>query len=174
MSTFRYAAKGPGGKTVEGTISAADRNEAVAELRRQDLVVMRMDETSAPKAKSGPKIKKQITVGKARPSVKRTELALFTRQLATMVNAGLSLLESLETLGAQAETPGMKATCERLVSEVRGGADLSAAMESCPKAFDPLYISMVRAAEVSGQMDIILDPCVQVLSRTSERSTPGR
>ncbi|MCA8973036.1 MAG: type II secretion system F family protein, partial [Planctomycetes bacterium] len=65
--------------------------------------------------------------------------------------------ESLEVLGEQAERPGMRVTCERLVTEVRGGSDLSAAMETCPKVFDPLYISMVRAAEVSGQMDIILE-----------------
>ena len=74
-----------------------------------------------------------------------------------MISAGLALLESLEVLAAQAETPGMRATCEKLATEVRGGTDLSVAMESCPKVFDPLYISMVRAGEVSGQMDIILE-----------------
>ncbi|MCA8972953.1 MAG: type II secretion system F family protein, partial [Planctomycetes bacterium] len=78
-------------------------------------------------------------------------------QLATMVGAGLALLESLEVLGEQAETPGMKATCAKLSNDVRGGSDLSVAMEGCPKAFDELYISMVRAGEVSGQMDIILE-----------------
>ena len=93
----------------------------------------------------------------SKPGGKRTEIVMFTRQLATMVGAGLALLESLEVLGEQAETPGMKATCAKLVNDVRGGSDLSAAMETCPKAFDELYISMVRAGEVSGQMDIILE-----------------
>jgi type IV pilus assembly protein PilC len=82
---------------------------------------------------------------------------IFTRQLSTMISAGLALLESLEVLASQAETPGMKRTCEKLASDVRGGNDLSVAMESCPKVFDPLYVSMVRAGEVSGQMDIILE-----------------
>lgn len=168
MSNFRYAAKGPGGKTVEGTISAADRSEAVAELRRKELVVMRMDETGSSGRKAGPRLKSRLRAGRARPSAKRTELALFTRQLATMVNAGLSLLESLETLGAQAETPGLKATCERLVQEVRGGADLSAAMEACPRVFGPLYISMVRAAEISGQMDVILQRLADYLEASEE------
>jgi len=168
VSNFRYAAKGPGGKTVEGTISAADRSEAVAELRRKELVVMRMDETGSSGRKAGPRLKSRLRAGRARPSAKRTELALFTRQLATMVNAGLSLLESLETLGAQAETPGLKATCERLVQEVRGGADLSAAMEACPRVFGPLYISMVRAAEISGQMDVILQRLADYLEASEE------
>ena len=157
MSTFKYAAKGPGGKTVEGTIQAADKTEAVAELRRQNLVVVRVDEAGA-----AAKARASATAGgkglfKKSPSASKSELVIFTRQLATMVGAGLALLESLEVLREQAESPGMKMTCDKLASEVRGGVDLSAAMEQCPKAFDPLYVSMVRAGEVSGQMDIILD-----------------
>lgn len=160
MTTFKYAAKGPGGKTVEGTINATDKTEAVAELRKQNLVVMRVDEAGAggggaskqPKKKAG-----EIRLFKVKPKAKRQELVIFTRQLATMVGAGLALLESLEVLADQAESPGMKMTCEKLSSEVRGGCDLSAAMETCPKVFDQLYVSMVRAGEVSGQMDIILN-----------------
>ena len=155
MSTFKYAAKGPGGKTVEGTIQAGDKNEAVAELRRQNLVVMRVEESGGAakaKAKTGGK----LGTGGG-PRAKKGELVIFTRQLATMVGAGLALLESLEVLADQAESPGMKRACDALVSEVRGGVDLSVAMEKSPKVFDPLYVSMVRAGEVSGQMDIILE-----------------
>lgn len=152
MTTFKYAAKGPGGKTVEGTINAADRNEAVNELRKQNLVVVRVDEAGATKRKSG-----GGGLFKQKATASRTELVIFTRQLATMIGAGLALLESLEVLGDQAESPGMRMTIHKLVSEVRGGSDLSAAMESCPKAFDELYVAMVRAGEVSGQMDVILE-----------------
>jgi type IV pilus assembly protein PilC len=151
VTTFKYAAKGPSGKTVEGTINAADKNEAVAELRKQNLVVVRVDEASG-----GKKSPKSLGEGKGKPRASRQELVIFTRQLSTMIGAGLALLESLEVLGDQAENKGMKAMCERLVAEVRGGSDLSAAMEQCPKVFDSLYVSMVRAGEVSGQMDIIL------------------
>jgi len=157
VTTFKYAAKGPGGKTVEGTINANDKNEAVAELRRQNLVVMRVDESSgAPKKASSGSQGKKPAFGRT-PRAKKGDLVIFTRQLATLVGAGLALLESLEVLGEQAESPGMKAACEKLVAEVRGGVDLSAAMEQCPKVFDALYVSMVRAGEVSGQMDIILE-----------------
>jgi type IV pilus assembly protein PilC len=159
VTTFKYAAKGPGGKTVEGTINASDKTEAVAELRKQNLVVVRVDEAGA-QATAKKKAVGGRTAGglfKVKPKASRTELVIFTRQLATMVGAGLALLESLEVLADQAESKGMKMTCERLSQEVRGGVDLSAAMELCPKVFDPLYVSMVRAGEVSGQMDIILE-----------------
>ncbi|MED6334399.1 MAG: type II secretion system F family protein [Planctomycetota bacterium] len=167
MTQFKYAAKGPGGKTVEGSIDAVDRNEAVAELRRQNLVVMRVDDQGAGRAGFAASLLK-LRQRKAKPAATRVELVLFTRQLATMVNSGLSLLEGLETLGEQAESPGLRAACERLVSEVRSGADLSSAMETCPKAFDSLYISMVRAAEISGQMDVILERLAEYLERAEE------
>ncbi len=152
MTTFKYAAKAPGGKTVEGTMTAADKSEVAAELKKQNLVLVRLEEASAKKksAVGG------IALPGTQPSASRTDLVMFTRQLATMVGSGLALLEALEVLGEQAESKGLKLTCAKLVSEVRAGVDLSTAMESCPKAFDGLYVSMVRAGEVSGQMDTIL------------------
>ncbi len=164
MMNYRYAAKGPGGKTVEGVIEAQDRNEAVAELRRQNLVVVRVDEAGADRGKG----KRKGRSGKGSPRAGRIERVLFTRQLATMVGAGLSLIESLQVLEEQAESKGMKATCGRLIDEVRGGVDLSAAMERCPKAFSPLYVSMVKAGEVSGQMDIILERLSDYLESSEE------
>jgi type IV pilus assembly protein PilC len=155
VSTFKYAAKDQSGQTVEGTITANDKNEVVLELRKKNLVVMRVDESGGP----GKKPKRAGAKGglfAVRPRATKNEVVIFTRQLATMVGAGLALLESLEVLMDQAESPGMKLTVERISQEVRGGCDLSAAMETCPKVFDPLYVSMVRAGEVSGQMDTIL------------------
>jgi type IV pilus assembly protein PilC len=153
MATWKYAAKDSGGRTVEGTIDALDRGGAVAELRRKNLVVLKLDEAGAFARRTGGS---RFSFAKPKPSATSAELVIFTRQLSTMVASGLALLESLEVLAEQAQTPGMKATCETLVAEVRAGNDLSAAMERCPKSFDHLYISMVRAGEVSGQMDVIL------------------
>jgi type IV pilus assembly protein PilC len=154
VTSFKYAAKKPGGQTVEGTIQAGDKNEALSELRRQNLVVLRVDPVSG---KGKGKKSGGGGVFKGTPRANKNELVLFTRQLATMVGAGLALLEAIDVLGEQADTPGLKATCNVLATELRGGSDLSSAMESCPKAFNPLYISMVRAGEASGQMDIILE-----------------
>jgi len=158
VTTFKYAAKRPGGQNIEGTIQAGDRSEALAELRRQNLVVLKVEQMAG-KAEGGT-ARKSLGLG-ARlgrsPRVNRTELVLFTRQLATMVGAGLALLEAIDVLGQQADSPGLRAVCEKLASELRGGSDLSSAMESCPKAFTTLYVSMVRAGEASGQMDVILE-----------------
>ncbi len=156
MSNYKYAAKNTGGHTVEGTIQATDKGEALAELRRQNLVPIRVDEVAGRAAGRRRSVMK-TSLFKAGPSANRTELVLFTRQLSTMVSAGLALLEAIEVLSEQADTPGLKATCERLASELRAGSDLSSSMETCPKAFSPLYVSMVRAGEASGQMDIILE-----------------
>jgi type IV pilus assembly protein PilC len=167
VSTFKYAAKGPGGKTVEGTINAADRTEVAAELRKQNLVVVKIEEAGGATRKkpAGP----PGFLGMVqRPSASRTDLVMFTRQLATMVGAGLALLEALEVLAEQAESVGMKLTCQKIISEVRAGVDLSTAMETCPKVFDQLYISMVRAGEVSGQMDTILVRLAEYLESSDQ------
>jgi type IV pilus assembly protein PilC len=169
VSNFRYAAKDPSGKTIEGVIEADDRGSALADLRSRNLVVLQIEDggraaAGGKKAKGKAKAKAMSAGGgggrsllKRQPSATKTELVLFTRQLATMIGAGISLLEALEVLGEQAETPGLTMTCELLASELRAGSDLSSAMQLCPKAFSPLYVSMVSAGEVSGQMEIILE-----------------
>ena len=172
MAEFKYAAKDPGGSTVEGTIQAETKAEAVAELRRKNLIILRLDEGGGRKAlfkkrKAGGGAGKAPTRG---GRAKKGEIVIFTRQLATMVGAGLSLLEALDVLGHQAESKGMKQTCQVLVDAVRGGSDLSAAMEQCPRSFTPLYVSMVKAGEVSGQMDTILNRLADYMEAAEELS----
>ena len=180
MATFQYAAKDPAGKTVQGTITANDKHDAVNQLRGKDLIVLRVDEGGRRgKGLKGVSLgKKKVSGGadaseggglfKAKPRATKQELTIFTRQLSTMIGAGISLLEALEVLREQAETPGMKATCQRLVSDLRGGADLSAAMQACPKVFSQLYVSMVMAGEASGQMDIILVRLAEYVEASEE------
>ena len=172
MAEFQYAAKDPGGQTVQGSISAETKADAVAELRRQNLVVLKLDEGKAKSKKSWTQLELGggSKKGPVKVKAKRREVVIFTRQLATMVGAGLSLLESLEVLGHQADAKGMKAACDKLVESVRGGSDLSAAMETCPKVFDHLYISMVKAGEISGQMDIILNRLADYMEASEELS----
>ncbi|MEL6429959.1 MAG: type II secretion system F family protein [Planctomycetota bacterium] len=176
MAEFKYAAKDAVGTTVEGTIEAESKADAVAELRKRNLIILKLSEGQRARIAFGQK-KKDAADGDAKSAAKgaggkagKAEVVIFTRQLATMVGAGLSLLESLEVLGHQAESKGMKLTCEVLVESVRGGSDLSAAMENCPKTFPPLYISMVKAGEVSGQMDIILNRLADYMEAAEELS----
>ncbi len=157
MTSFKYAAKKPTGQTVEGVVQADDKNAAVAELRRQNMTVLKLEAASGGKS-GATKLNLNFSFGgKKGPSITSDDLVLFTRQLSTMVGAGLALLESIDVLGSQAERPGLRQACEKIGAELRAGSDLSTAMETCPKAFAPLYVSMVRAGEASGQMDVILE-----------------
>jgi len=177
VATFSYAAKDPSGKTVSGTIQANDRTEAVNQLRGRDLIILKVEEggrpAKAPKAEGTGAGLGTVRRGGLLPSfggakASKQEIVIFTRQLSTMISAGISLLESIEVLTEQAETPGMKTTCARLAAALRGGSDLSAAMETCPKVFSPLYVSMVTAGEASGQMDIILQRLADYVEATEE------
>lgn len=159
MGNWTYKAKDKQGKTVKGKLTAPDRSEAVAELQKRELIVLEIESgggKSKAKAKGGGGFG-SMTLGKVKPKASRTELVIFTRQLSTMVGAGISLLEAIDVLRDQAETPGMRLTCETVADKLRGGSDLSAALGACPKVFNTLYVSMVAAGEVSGQMDIVLD-----------------
>ena len=175
MADFRYSAKNAGGSTVEGMISADSKSAAVSELRKKNLIILKLDEE---KERRGPFRSMRRSSASTVPDeqkplktkVKKQELVIFTRQLATMVGAGLSLLESLEVLGHQAESKQMAEVCQVLVDSVRNGSDLSAAMERCPKCFPVLYISMVKAGEVSGQMDVILNRLADYLESAEELS----
>jgi type IV pilus assembly protein PilC len=156
MSSYRFAAKDQSGRTIEDVIQAQDEVSAVAELRRRNLVVLKVDEVgAAPRAARG--VSSGFSMFKARPSATRQELVMFTRQLATMVGSGIAILEAIDVLTEQAETKGFKLTCQVLGQELRAGNDLSSAMQGCRGVFSPLYVSMVSAGEVSGQMDVILE-----------------
>ena len=152
--TFKYTARNQQGKTVRGNIEARDNNEASANLRRQGLTVL--------------KVQKASSLGRAkRASVKKGELELFTRQLSTMISAGIPLLECLEVLQEQAESPGFKKTVTGLISEIRSGSDFSAALGQYPTVFTHIYVSMVRAGEASGQLDEILVRLAEYLEATA-------
>ncbi len=145
MSKFRYSAKDASGKSVSGTLEAQNSAEAIDQLRRKRLNVLKITE-----AKGSGLAKK----GGRKP--KKGEVELFTRQLSTMISAGIPLLECLEIQHEQAETAGFKAALGTVIEDIRGGTDLSAAVARFPNIFTPIYTSMVKAGEASGQLDEIL------------------
>ena len=166
MTTWTYKAKDKQGKTVTGQLTAPDRSEAVDELRKKELTVLQIEQGG--KGLKGKRGADKQSKSRAKPRANRIELVIFTRQLATMVGAGISLLEAVDVLKEQAETPGMRSTCETIAEQLRGGADLSAAMAMCPKVFNELYVSMVSAGEVSGQMDSVLERLADYQEATDE------
>jgi type IV pilus assembly protein PilC len=154
MPKFRYAAKNAEGKKMTGTVIAQDENDAVGELRKQNLVVLTVKQELDLRGKGF------LSLGGSRaprPRVKRDDLVVFTRQLATMINAGIPLLEALDILSEQADDKGFQFVLSSIVDEIRSGTDFSTALGQHPKIFERIYVNMVRAGEASGQLDEILN-----------------
>jgi type IV pilus assembly protein PilC len=148
MTVFAYAAKTADGKKIDGVIRAADKATAQAELKKKNLQVSTIAEQ-----KEG---KKSGLFGPPRPHVKTKDIAVMTRQLSTMISAGIPLLESLEILHEQASDPGFKLALDKVIERVRAGSDFSTALAEHPKLFTRIYVNMIKAGEASGQLDVIL------------------
>ena len=157
---FKYSAKDTSGEMVKGTMKAASQTDVVSKLRKQHLTPVNVKQVGslfgiAGAAKGKRRAKKS--------SCQRGEVEVFTRQLSTMLSAGIPMLEALEILADQAETPGFQCCLDAVVDEIRGGADLSKALSSHPKVFSDIYVSMIKAGEVSGQIDVILTRLAEYL-----------
>jgi type IV pilus assembly protein PilC len=145
---YAYKVRDRGGKLVAGSLIADNETLAVARLREMGLVPI-----SVKKEKSA-SLKMEITL---RPGhVKLKELSIFSRQFATMVNSGLPILRSLAILGDQTESKALGAVLVDVRTDVEQGSSLSAAMTKHPKAFNDLYIAMIKAGETGGVLDMVL------------------
>ena len=165
-STFKFEARDQAGKTVKGSMSAETQNDVVADLRRRNLTPLDIQKSGGGgglfggKKQKGGKMNRHLA---KKSSVKKGELEVFTRQLSTMLSAGIPMLEALEILADQAESPGFAFCLDKVVEDIRSGSDLSKAMEQHKKVFSHIYVSMIRAGEVSGQLDIILTRLAEYL-----------
>lgn len=144
MPTFSYTARSSSGELKSATIDAPSRDDAVSQLRRQRLTIIKVDES-----KNAPK--------KSRGSIKMRDIVIFTRQFSTMINAGLPLVQALDILAKQSENPALGAVVREVVFDVESGNTVADAMKKHPKAFSDLYVNMVSAGEAGGILDIILN-----------------
>ena len=161
-TTFKYQAKDASGRTVQGTVTAASQTDVVADLRRRALTPIQIHKAGGGGLLAGLRASAK-SAGAKKASVKKGELEVFTRQLSTMLSAGIPMLEALEILAEQAESPGFGYCLRQIVDDIRSGADLSKALEPHHKVFSDIYVSMVRAGEVSGQLDVILTRLAEYL-----------
>jgi type IV pilus assembly protein PilC len=160
MPSFKYTARNAQGKVVDGIIESPSQDVLVKMLRSQGLLVtaISQDQTKA----AGGKRKFRL----ARTHVSLDDLIIFSRQLATMVSAGLPLIESLDVLGEQLENPILRKAVIEVRKDVEGGSTFTNALEKHPKIFDQLYISMVRAGEASGMLDGIMNQLAAYLEKS--------
>ncbi len=144
MPTFTYTARGTKGELKSATIDAPSRDDAVAQLRRQRLTIIKVDESrSTPKKTGG--------------SIGMRDIVIFTRQFSTMINAGLPLVQALDILARQSENKALAAVVREVVFDVESGNTVADAMRKHPKAFSDLYTNMVAAGEAGGILDTILN-----------------
>ncbi len=148
MSLFEYQAINKNGQMTKGTIEGTDRTSIIAALTKQGMRPLSVKlQTNGKKSKG---------IGILKPKVKSNDIVLFTRQLSTMVSAGVPLLRALNTLETQAENPAMKLVLADLIKDIQGGAQLADALAKHPKVFSDIFVNMVRAGEAAGIVDDIL------------------
>jgi type IV pilus assembly protein PilC len=153
MPTFAYSGRTRKGQTVTGERIAETMDAAVAALRREQILVTKIDPAKAAARAETPTKKEPAKKGKSVPS---KNLAIFTRQFSVMIDAGLPLVQCLEILGKQEPHKAFADYILQVRADVEAGAALADAMKRHPKAFDPLYSNMIAAGEAGGILDTIL------------------
>jgi len=148
MPLYAYTAIDSSGRTVRSTMEADSEGLVLAKLRDQALHCT--DIKKAGKAGSG-----KIMIGK--PKMKQKNLVVFSRQFATMIDAGIPILRCLDILGGQIKDIALKEAVDAVTADVKGGLALNEAMQKHPKCFSKLYVNMIRAAELGGILDEILE-----------------
>lgn len=149
MPLFQYVAtSADGSKTTKGTLDAPDQAAVMNALGKQNLRPLSVTEASKSKA--------SMSLFGPSKKVKSDDLVIFTRQLSSMVGAGVPLLRSLNSLQQHSESPGLKIILVEVIKDVEGGATFGDALAKHPQTFSDVYVNMVRAGETAGILDDIL------------------
>lgn len=156
MPVFAYEAKDVNGQTVKREISAASKEDAIRQIKAQNLRPTRIAEkkTAAAAAPAEKRKKKGFVLF---DRVKHSQIVTFTTQLATLQDAGLPIVRSVKILESQLRAGKLKEQLAAIAEDVEGGSTFSEALSKFPKSFDKLYVSMVKAGEAGGVLDVILN-----------------
>lgn len=159
MAKFKYTAIDANGKQKTGTVEAASQDEASSKLSASGLMPTKIIDaggsapTRAATKNGGKKAKKAGGFGRV---IKPEELTTFTRQLATLLDAGLPLLRALEVMIRQEKNLRFQAVLQQIADQVKSGNSFSDGLAQHPKIYDRLYVNMVRAGEAGGVLDTVL------------------
>ncbi|NQU39662.1 MAG: type II secretion system F family protein [Lentisphaerae bacterium] len=175
MAKFRYVAMDSKGTEVQGTVDADSQAQAIAAVRARGLFPTKVTQQGGA-AKGGGRVAGGGGAGKGlsmelkmpklfQARVKPKQLMVFTRQLATLVDAGLPLLRGLRILLKQEKHPALRDALSGMGEAVEGGGTFSEALAQFPKIFDPLFISMVRAGEAGGVLEVVLDRLAEFMEK---------
>ena len=163
MPNFKYTALDQNGVEKTGVVTADSKLAAVEIIRAQGLLVRECEEAGGKAKPSAPKetkkaaaAKKKASKGRAGGRIGQRELMIFTRQLATLIDAGLPLLQSLNVLSKQEPNENLRATIVALAESVQGGSTFSEALAAYPRMFNRLFVNMVKAGEIGGVLEVVL------------------
>lgn len=148
MRRFNFKAKDRNGKLISGLVEANDERHAASLIREKDLILLSLSTQR--------KDNLNLILNKFKNRIKEDDVATFTRQLATMVNAGLPITESLLILKNQAQSPALKEMLTQILADVQEGQSLSSAIGKYPNVFSPTYIALIKAGEAGGVLDNVL------------------
>ncbi len=152
MAVFRWEGISPKGEVMRGEMEAATRDAVIVRLRTQ-----RIQPLPAKIKEKGKGLDRQISIPGLGDSVKTRDIVIFTRQFATMIDAGLPIVQCLDILQAQATVKPMRRAIQRIKDDVEAGSSFNEALRKHPKLFDELYINMVAAGEIGGILDNIMN-----------------
>jgi len=180
MAEFSYTALDAQGREVSGSLQAEDRSSALARLKTMDMYPMALQAAAASFAGPGKAGAAAASAPAAASSwamlrgVSLSDLALFTRQLASLFNAGLNVARCLDTLIEHSEGVVLTAALREIRQAVQGGSALWEAMSEHPRIFSELYVSLVQAGEASGQLGPVLERLADTLELQQEQSSKVR
>lgn len=170
MASFQFVIKDAKGARSEGIIKATSMDEAIDKLTKEGGTIISVKSTGegAFKGKLSLFDKLMLTIYKIRTGVGLKVLVFFTRQLATMFSAGLTIEKSISNLEKGEKNKKFRTVLVRLSNDIKKGFSLSEAMEQHPGVFNPLYVSLVKAGEVSGTLHTVLDELAEYLEKIED------
>ncbi|MCF7858884.1 MAG: type II secretion system F family protein [Candidatus Cloacimonetes bacterium] len=170
MSVFQYIVKDVKGLRVEGTLKASSLDEAIDKLTKEGSIIIsvKAGKEGAFSGKLSMFDKIMLTIYKIRTGVSLKILVFFTRQLATMFSAGLTIEKSLTNLAREEKSKRFRKVLMQLSTDIKKGYSLSEAMELHPGVFNSLYIALVKAGEVSGTLHTVLDELATYLEKVED------
>src|SRR5580765_3611459 len=178
MSSYCYEAVDAGGLKTAGTLDVADQTEALRRVKEMGLFPTKIKAARRQRLSlANPDRKKPLfkPLFARRPfaisihrKVKTAVLSVFTRQLATLIEAGMPLLRGLHLLEEQEENPSLKRVIGEISRSIEGGSSLSESLSAFPRIFSPLYVNMVRAGELGGALEITLTRLAEFMEKAQK------
>ncbi len=165
MPTYIYTAKDQAGKTKVGNLEAGDQHDLAAKLRQSGLILISAKQLGFEEKKKGSDWYKKLNILNR---ISLVDKMMFTKHLAVMTKAGLSISQSLKALSRQTKNPKFKKIINQVKEDVRKGEPLSESMAKHPKVFHELYVNMVKVGETSGTLETVLRNSAEQMRKDNE------